>query len=244
MHNELVCFSDLAQFREQFDIGDDFLELGYKRIISGDNVAEAEQLMYFQVLYIDGITSSGKSTLLDLLQKEIPDAHFIPEAIDTIPFPHRNVNPSRPIVDQLRAEFWFYNQYIKKDEEIRQYTGKVIVDRGLLGLFCYSNLLSDQNEVSLRIMRRASQRQWAPGLYIFLTARPEVIRERLLTRNDTARIREEDWINSVGSYIELLHKSVKNVASQAGVYLLDTSEKSPHEVMLEVKNLFNAYCEN
>jgi len=244
MPHEIIHFSDIAQFREQFGISEDFLIHGYKRIASRTEETEVLDQKPPQVLYLDGITSAGKTTLLNLLHREIPDAHYTPEALTTIPIPYRNIEPSRPILDQLRAEFWFYRQYIKKDEEIRRYSGKVIVDRGLLGLFCYSNLLSEQHEVSLRVMWRATHRQWIPGLYVFLTARPEVIKERLLTRNDSARIEEEDWVNGVGNYIELLYQSVEDIVSNAGVHILDTSDISPIEVMTEVKNLFYAYYED
>lgn len=60
-----------------------------------------------------------------------------------------NANPGTLLKDHLRAQFWFYRQYVIKNEEIKQKSGKVIVDRGLMGLFAcklflYSNLLLER----------------------------------------------------------------------------------------------------
>lgn len=238
---EQYRFSTIAQFRDQLGIYDEFLQDGYQRIISGAGRNEILRQSFPKVLYIDGTTSAGKTTLVNLLQEKIPDAHYIPESLRTIPVPYRNIESSKPIVDQLRAEFWFYQQYVKKDKEIRNHSGIVIVDRGLLGLFAYSNLLSEQNEVSLRVMWKANQRQWVPGLYVFLTARPEVIKQRLLSRNDSAKIKAEDWENGLADFIHILHTSIDSVARQANIPLIDTSDKSPQEVASEVLNLYDDF---
>jgi len=147
-----------------------------------------------------------------------------------------------PIVDQLRAEFWFYQQYVKKDNEIRNLSKKVIVDRAVLGLFCYSNMLGERSEVSARIMLRARQRQWVPGLYVFLTARPEILRERLISRQDSGAITHEDWENGMSDFIRTLHRSAEDVARESNSPLIDTSNKSPEEVLQEVKKLYDNFC--
>lgn len=197
----------------------------------------------FSELYVDGITSAGKTTVLELLQQSLSEAHIIPEFSRDIPERHRNIGPNLNLLDQLRAEYWFYFQYVEKDRQVSQLEGDVIVDRGILGLFPYSNLLGQDNLVSTRVMHSARQRLWTPGQHVFLIARPEVLLERLLTRQDRARITEKDWENGFAGFIEILSTQMKIVARQAGIPLIDTSEKTPQEVAEVVLELLqnNSY---
>lgn len=119
----------------------------------------------------------------------------------------------------MRAEYWFYQQYNRKNEQIKKKSGTVIIDRGLIGLFAYSNLLGGNREVSSRIMLTAMNKFWVPGLYIFLIARPEVIKQRLLSRRDSATIKEEDWDNGISIFIHILQESVIEIAKTGGIKL-------------------------
>lgn len=225
-------YSTFQELEERIGNSAMFLQEGYRIIAQGEKKESMPS-----VLYIDGITSAGKTTLLHNLTTEMPSATQIPEFLSSIPEQFRNISPYLSMANQLRAEFWFYNQYVQKNNMIQKCSGNVIVDRGILGLFCYSNLLGKQREVSVRIMRRAMQKQWVPGNHVFLTARPEIIRERLLTRNDAARITEDDWDTHASGFINILQESVITVAQEAGVHLVDTSDKTPEEVQNEVKML-------
>ncbi len=234
MRTECSRFSDIHEFRNTFDIDTHYLVDGYKHIVRG-GFANNNQ----KVLYVDGITSAGKTTLLHHLKQELPNTHSIPEFNQQIPEIYRNIGQQMCIADQLRAEFWFYNQYLQKDRELRSITGEVIVDRGLLGVFPYSNLLGDQKEVSLRLMRRARQREWVPGTYIFLTAQPEIIKERMMNRQDAAHITEEYWNNGLSDFVNILLPSIEEVATYAQVPLIDTSYKTPQEVLYEVLEMYD-----
>jgi len=245
MERNYYRFKSIEEFRVARGIDDGFLHEGYKHVLLGHHKEDQQDILKEnpKVLYIDGITSAGKTTLLNNLSKTLPDAKFIPEFTIEIPENYRNIGPDMSLADQLRAEFWFYQQYRAKDTEIRQHSGKLVVDRGLLGLFCYSNLLGEKNEVSSRILWRATQRSWVQGLYVFLTASPEVVKQRLLTRKDQATIIEEDWSRGLSDFIEILHRSVENLSQAAGIHLIDTSEKTTDQVLVEVSTLYTEYCE-
>jgi len=244
MAHEQYQFRTPDEFNRIIGPNKPFLSTGYRNIQgSRENATHIEaQSTAPKVLYIDGITSAGKTTTLTLLQKEMPEVAFIPEFSLDIPPAYQNIGPNTTLVDQLRSQFWFYNQYRKKEEEIKRLSGRVIVDRGLLGLFCYSNLLGEENTVSSRVMWRALQQEWTPGLYIFLTARPEVLGERLVARKDSGNITREAWLNGMGNFIQALHRSVEDLVREAGVHLIDTSDKSPEMVAEEVKGLYEQYC--
>src|SRR5260221_2262699 len=176
-------FNTVADFHKEIGDPNEFILQGYSAILK-----TAGELLPFpqQVLYIDGITSSGKTTLLNNLAQALPEASIVTEFSSTPPQNYTNINAGTSLADQLRAELWFNSHYRNKAQTIQGASTPVIVDRGILGLFAYSNLLNAT--VSARVMRRAMQHSWDPGHYIFLTARPDVIRQRLLTRNDSAKI--------------------------------------------------------
>lgn len=244
MQQERYRFQNFDVFRAITGDIPQFLAEGYQHIIRGEGVEqkETENISFPQVLYIDGITSAGKTTLLDNLAIDIHGATLVSEFSADIPPKYQNIGQDMPIVDQLRAEFWFYQQYVKKDKEIRKMSKKVIVDRAVLGLFCYSNMLGEQSEVSARVMLRARQRQWVPGLYVFLTARPEVLRQRLVSRQDSGAITHQDWDNGVSNFIHTLYLSTEEVARKSNSPLIDTSDKSPEEIAQDVKKLYDQFC--
>ncbi len=211
----------------------------YRQItgINEDSIIPETERSIRQVLYLDGPLCSGKTTVLNLLSVEIPDAVIIPEFDREIPTAHISISKASPLVDLLRSQFWFYGQHLAKDKLIRQYTGKIIADRGILGLFCYSNLFGTDQAVTQKIIDRAMKYSWTPGLYVFLTADPAVIKARFLQRND-GTLTETEWDHGFGTYIHRLHQSVEAVAAAAGIPLLDTSNQSPQEVTTAIKQLY------
>ena len=240
MLNESRRFNTYADLEARYGNSTLLLTQGFLHLAEGSK--SQEQVPTFpKVLYIDGITSAGKTTLQESLMAEMPDAEFVEEFSATIPEKYRNANPGTLLRDHLRAQFWFYRQYVMKNEEIKQKSGKVIVDRGLMGLFAYSNLVGENREVSCRVILNAMQKVWVPGLYVFLTATPEVVKERLIKRQDSAHIEESDWDKGLGAFIIKLHQSIEEVAKFGGITLIDTSDKSPEQVKSQVMELFDAY---
>ena len=170
------------------------------------------------VIYLSGLPKAGKSTLLHRLQSTLGGT-CVEEFSNNNPpaFLKEYANPQ----SQIKATEWALEHHAFKNVEVEKLTGTVFVDRTGIDPLLY--LLATHGTIPAEIWQRFHQTSWVPGLHIFLTARPGVLKERYEKRGGI-------WNEIRQELITNLHTIVCTHAEKTNAPLIDTSDMSPEEV--------------
>lgn len=220
----------------------DAQHLAFLRRVCGPHSVESssqeEQHRRNPILYIEGLPGAGKTTLVAGLATRIPDSIVVPEFDSPIPEAYLEIDPLHTPIDALaEAELWFYSQYERKDNEIRQLPAgrTTIVDRGILGLIPFADSWDESGRISQIIMDYARMHEWAQGHYILLIADMSVIRDRLMRRDK--HIDETRW-SEIEKVVGALRTNLIEIAQITGSTIIDTSNKTPAQVLDDVMGLY------
>lgn len=189
---------------------------------------------------IEGNIGSGKSTVIDLLQKNITDYCVYAEDVDSWvkegilgKFYHN--------MKEYASSFQLRTQ-ISHIENGKRFSEKNIVERSpISNHYIFGELLHADgflNEVEFEMIDRVNRLiGWTPNVVFVLLCEPEECVERIKKRN-----REDEKIPGI-DYIRLLHQKhleleekLKNDGYNTRVIYIDTTHKSPQEVFEEIRN--------
>jgi deoxyadenosine/deoxycytidine kinase len=189
---------------------------------------------------IEGNIGSGKSTVIDLLKKNMNNYSVFAEDVDNWvkegilgKFYHN--------MKEYASSFQLRTQ-ISHIENGKRFGDRNIVERSpISNHYIFGELLHADgflNDVELEMIDRVNQLiGWKPNVVFVLLCHPEVCVERIRRRN-----REDEKIPGL-EYIQLLHKKhlelqerLKNDGYNTEVIYVDTTYKTPQEVFDEINN--------
>ncbi len=181
-------------------------------------------------VYLVGLPGSGKTTTANLLGESL-GVSIIPEFLETIPDFVINARVNSSLEQQMEAQLWVLNQHIQKNRLLKENGNFVVVDRFWIDPVIYSTLY--HRTVFHTIVEQAKQQDWQRGLGVFLFADPVVVKERLMQRME---LTESEWNKDWSNFITTLHKTILDFLVDSDFLSIDTSRKTPQEVVDIIKN--------
>lgn len=185
--------------------------------------------MKHHIVYLSGLPCTGKSAVLIEWAKR--GGEIIPEFL-TIPPPYVVDAWQSDEKTKLLAQQWIFNQYVEKEDRIREHTGNspLLVERSPIDAVVYSRALGGlvarwtDNEVAMRT--------WTPGKIVFLNADVEILRNRMISGRDVS---PTDWEQSL-SFSQLLDHHYSYFVKLFGIPVINTANDIGI-IMQEIKKL-------
>ena len=195
------------------------------------------------VISIAGAHGVGKSTIYNLLKKEVSDNNkfkFFPERYKKIP-PFSFGSKDKQIA--FRSEIHFLQQLMKRNRSVLhfddRYNGRILIlDRTPLCVLIYSKSLNLKEKDYQLILDTYNSVEWREDYIIYLTAQPDTILKRIIQRGSLDKLRkewneaEEKYLLTILSYYNQFLLSKEN---KEKVFIIDTDDLSPDEALNEVK---------
>ena len=194
------------------------------------------------VISLAGVHGVGKTTVFNLLKKTLMDNNkfkFFPERyVKKPPFPFGSSDKQIG----FRSEIHFLQQLIKRNQNIvnfdNRYNGRIIIlDRTPLCVLIYSKSLNLKEKDFNLILDTYNSIKWKEDYIIHLTANPETILKRIIQRGSLDKIRKE-WNEDDKNYLLTIISYYKQFFStKTNIFPINTNDKSPEEVVMEIKNI-------
>ncbi|NVM38351.1 MAG: deoxynucleoside kinase [Candidatus Lokiarchaeota archaeon] len=194
------------------------------------------------VISIAGAHGIGKTTIFNLFKSRVQNNNkfkFFPERyVKNPPFPFGS--PNKQI--GFRSELHFLQQLIKRNQNItnfdNNYNGRIIIlDRTPLCVLIYSKSLKLKEKDYILILDTFKSIQWKEDYIFYLYANPSTIIKRIIQRGSLEKIRK-DWNEEDKEYLLTILSYYKQfLSTKEGVFMLDTDNKSPDQVINEMKKL-------
>lgn len=147
------------------------------------------------VFTLSGVHGSGKTTIYKMLEKKCRDWIFFPDNITSPRYPFG----SKDKQIAFRAELWFLEQMIKRNEKIRSLgEGVIFCDRSPLCLLSYSYALctSEDYQIIENIYRAV---EWEETMIFYLDESPEQLIKQIRNRQEK---HPKEWNETDRNYIE------------------------------------------
>lgn len=180
----------------------------------------AGQVTSHRVVYLSGLPACGKTTVIRLLASEL-DAIVVPEFMDSIPEWIINLRPGASAEEHLAAQRWVVDQHVAKNDFVlrkRECGRLILVDRTFVDAVIYAAAYSADIRAAITV--KVAGHHWAPGLFIALVARPDVIKERMITRGDSEG---DGWERNWRSFVEILQQGYEDLIAVHAVVGIDTT---------------------
>ncbi len=147
------------------------------------------------VFTLAGVHGSGKTTLFEIIKNKFKNWIFFPDNINSPRYPFG----SRDKQIAFRAELWFLEQMIKRNEKIRSLNeGIIFCDRSPLCLLSYSYALcTEEDYQTIENLYRAIK--WEENTIFYLQGSPEKIVQRIMNRKEQ---HPKEWNETDRNYIE------------------------------------------
>ena len=193
------------------------------------------------VISIAGAHSVGKTTIYNLLKKEVGDNSkfkFFPERYKKIP-PFSFGSKDKQIA--FRSEIHFLQQLIKRNRSVlhfdERYNGRILImDRTPLCVLIYSKSLNLKEKDYQLIFDTYKSIEWREDYIIYLTAAADTILKRSLEK-----IRKE-WNETEKSYLLTILSYYNQFLSsndiREKVFIIDTDKLTPEQVIEEIQEIF------
>lgn len=196
------------------------------------------------VISLAGAHGVGKTTLFNLLKKELRDNNkfkFYPERyVKNPPFPFGSDDKQIG----FRSEIHFLQQFILRDQNVKKfdemYNGRIIIlDRTPICVLVYSKALRLKKKDYNLIYDTFKSVKWREDYVIYLTADPHTIMKRIMQRGSLDKNRQE-WNEEKQDYLlYTLSYYKKLLLSNDNVFVLDTDGRSQEEVLKEIKDIIS-----
>lgn len=194
------------------------------------------------IISIAGVHGVGKTTIFTLFKKYFGRNNkfkFFPERyIKNPPFPFGSSNKQIG----FRSELHFLQQFIRRNRNVtnfdNKYNGRIIIlDRTPSCVLIYSKSLNLKEKDFTLILDTYKSIQWKEDYIFYLNAKPDTIMKRIIQRGSIERIRKE-WNEEDKEYLlTILSSYTQFLSTKEGVFMIDTNDISPDEVIDEMKRL-------
>ena len=194
------------------------------------------------IISIAGAHGVGKTTIFTLFKKYFGKDNkfkFFPERyIKNPPFPFGSSNKQIG----FRSELHFLQQFIRRNRNVtnfdNKYNGRIIIlDRTPSCVLIYSKSLNLKEKDFTLILDTYKSIQWKEDYTFYLNAKPDTIMKRIFQRGSIERIRKE-WNEEDKEYLlTILSSYTQFLSIKEGVFMIDTNDISPDEVIDEMKRL-------
>lgn len=194
------------------------------------------------IISIAGAHGVGKTTIFTLFKKYFGRNNkfkFFPERyIKNPPFPFGSSNKQIG----FRSELHFLQQFIRRNRNVtnfdNKYNGRIIIlDRTPSCVLIYSKSLNLKEKDFTLILDTYKSIQWKEDYIFYLNAKPDTIMKRIIQRGSIERIRKE-WNEEDKEYLlTILSSYTQFLSTKEGVFMIDTNNISPDEVIDEMKRL-------
>lgn len=169
-----------------------------------------------KIVYLLGLPCTGKSTIV----KEWGNrgGATLPEFLEPVPdFVHNSWRGDEDI--KLKAQKWAVEQYIRKDELIRNLDceGILIVERSPIDAVMYAKAFG--GKVASWTELEVSKRLWSPGIPILLTTNLELLEERWTQGRGLSF---EEWEYQWKPFSIALQKHYENLKRTFGIPSIQT----------------------
>ncbi|WXG40109.1 MAG: deoxynucleoside kinase [Candidatus Freyarchaeum deiterrae] len=156
------------------------------------------------VFALSGVHGSGKTTIYEILKKKCRNWTFFPDNINTPRYPFG----SKDKQIALRAELWFLEQMIRRNEEIRSRTeGIVFCDRSPLCLLSYTYALcTSEDYQTIENLYKAVK--WEETTVFYLEESPEQLIKQIRNREEKHPV---EWNEIDRNYIEKVIEGYEKV---------------------------------
>ncbi len=195
------------------------------------------------VFSIAGVHGVGKTTVFKYLQ----DAFRNDDKFKFYPERYIVKNPTYPLGSinkqiAFRGEIFFLQQLLKRNTKISRYLSKkrnkiVIMDRTPICVLVYSKALEMAPKDYKLILDLFKSIDWIPEFIVYLTADPETIMKRIITRgrisfetNDQAEKQRKKWHERDKDYL-------LKVLNYYNEFLLSNSRKNKNLTIIQTDNL-------
>jgi len=199
------------------------------------------------VISIAGAHGVGKSTIFNLLKKEVkdnPKFKFFPERyVKNTPFPFG----SKDKQIAFRSEMHFLQQFIRRNKNIinfdNRYNGRILIlDRTPICVLIYSKSLYLKEKDFNLIEDMYNSVKWREDYIFYLTAETDTILKRIITRGTLDKRRKEwneyerEYLKQIlGFYNEFLLPGEKTEK----VITINTERKTPNDILEITKKRIN-----
>jgi len=194
------------------------------------------------IISIAGAHGVGKTTIFTLFKKYFGKDNkfkFFPERyIKNPPFPFGSSNKQIG----FRSELHFLQQFIRRNRNVtnfdNKYNGRIIIlDRTPSCVLIYSKSLNLKEKDFTLILDTYKSIQWKEDFIFYIHAKPDTIMKRIIQRGSIERIRKE-WNEEDKEYLlTILSSYTQFLSTKEGVFMIDTNDISPDEVIDEMKRL-------
>jgi deoxyguanosine kinase len=180
-------------------------------------------------IVIEGLDGAGKSTLLEIFKKLHPDyiqMYSVPDELSEI---RKKVDKTH---NSLAALHFFGLCNLLRSHEISERITKgqkVVMDRYFFSTFAYQYLMVGDDILKyFEIVMNSKNKFLLPDLLIFVTAQPEIIRERINQRDKNLKVKDKtEWYGdeiSKNNSLQLKEAYIKFFEmSKVNYKLFDTS---------------------
>ncbi|MEM3526649.1 MAG: deoxynucleoside kinase [Candidatus Jordarchaeaceae archaeon] len=156
------------------------------------------------VFTLSGVHGSGKTTIYKILEKKCRNWIFFPDNINTPRYPFG----SKDKQIAFRAELWFLEQMIKRNEKIRSLSeGIIFCDRSPLCLLSYSYALCTNEDYQI-IENLYRAVKWEETATFYLEESPEQIIKQIENREEK---HPKEWNETDREYIEKVIEGYEKV---------------------------------
>ncbi len=199
------------------------------------------------VISIEGATGVGKTTLFDLLKKNVgddPKFKFFPERYrKNPPFPFG----SKDKQIAFRSEFHFLQQFVKRNQNLlnydSRYKGRIIVlDRSPICVLVYSKSLNlNEKDFSL-IQDMYNSVKWKDCYTIYLTADVNTLLKRIIQRGSLEQNRK-NWNESEKEYLVRILSNYNQILLSKGskerLSVIETDNLNSEGVLKKVEDIIS-----
>jgi thymidylate kinase len=156
------------------------------------------------VFALAGVHGAGKTTIYGILKKKCRNWVFFPDNITSPRYPFG----SKDKQIAFRAELWFLEQMIKRNEEIRSLNeGIILCDRSPLCLLSYSYVLCTSEDYrTIEDLYRAVK--WEETAVFYLEESPEQLIKQIINREER---HPPEWNEVDRNYIEKVIEGYEKV---------------------------------
>ncbi len=186
------------------------------------------------VFTLAGVHGSGKTTIYEVLKKKCRNWIFFPDDISAPRYPFG----SKDKQVAFRAELWFLEQMVKRNEKIRSLTeGIILCDRSPLCLLSYTYVLCTSEDYQI-IENLYKAIKWEETAIFYIDQTPEQLIAQIANRKER---HPAEWNETDRNYIEKVIQGYEKVFQKFNPNVIRIQnnrevDKTAQEILEKINN--------